>query len=132
MREILFRGKRVDNGEWIEGCLRCWPNGSAGICDKVTQHTFKVDPATVGQYTGVNDKNGSKIFEDDIIAPVLPESESQRGYEWPLMQVKSYCGSFCLYDAAGRLHATIGHFAPSVTLEAKGNIHDNPELLKEE
>ena len=129
MREILFRGKRVDNGLWVKGCLRQYPGGSAAIRDKEIQYTFKVDPETVGQYTGVNDKNGRKIFEDDIIAPVLPGNEFVGSYEWPLMQVKSYCGSFCLYDATGRLHSTIGHFAPAVTLEVKGNIHDNPELL---
>lgn len=121
MREILFRGKRLDNGEWAEGFYQASPTGhhyitTIGAMGCAAPH--KVDPATVGQYTGLKDKNGREIFEDDII-------------EWdPFMMLCGVVGfdegGFC---ANGHFLSDEIHFGEFYG-QVIGNIHDNPDLIE--
>jgi uncharacterized phage protein (TIGR01671 family) len=126
MREILFRGKRTDTKEWIEGVA--FPHDN----DKVTmfrQHSIdgilvgkEVDPETVGQFTGLTDKHGIKIFEGDIVR-----------YNGTIHKV-----IFCTINGSAFFGITmpdrgeIWNF-DGITcankMEVIGNIHDNPELL---
>lgn len=162
MRDIIFKGKRKDNSEWVEGYLF-----DDGMVDSkrmfigslvITEHKglgedvwdighafYEVLPETVGQYTGLTDKNGKKIFEGDIVRTQpysdRPYSKKQKfkshigivryevrhfknslyeqDYEakWNVY-IKDYDGYFC-YD-----------WSPFFKCEVIGNIHDNPELLE--
>lgn len=131
MREILFRGKRLDNGEWVQGDLRQFEVGvyiESYMVDG-SKLNYVVDPATVGQFTGLTDKNGTKIFEGDIVGFVHEKYKDykvkkySRNYVIEFSNTFSYCGyrfrnksiffpckqsTLCMHDC-----------------EIIGNIHDN-------
>lgn len=150
MREILFRGKRIDKGEWTEGYLfKQWNRtfllwGMTGDIPNMTE----VIPETVGQFTGLTDKNGKKIFEGDIVKITYNdrltrrlEKEDYESYmkEFCLVeQVVFYKGAFCSKVEIENmpLYRPLGFdlYAKSMLKEFEiiGNIHDNPELLEVE
>lgn len=133
MREILFRGKRTDNGEWVTGTPFIYADRCKMI-QAVAVHPdfvdegnvyysegFPVDTKTVGQFTGLTDKkNGNRIFEGDIVEISHDAYPSVRG------EVFFKNGSFMLKNVSDVL--TLYGFLP--WCEVIGNIHDNPELLE--
>ena len=117
MREIIFRGKRLDHGEWVSGTMYRIAIDLNPFIMEEDKHgcSYEVDEETVGQYTGMNDKNGQRIFEGDII--------SLRTGRPHVVRFKD--GAFILEDSAIPMSFAI-------KFEIIGNIYDNPELLKEE
>ena len=125
IREVIFRGKRTDNGEWIEGSL-------LGIdwCDKPSTYSiapntpvsvfYSVISETVGQYTGLTDKNGKRIFEGDIVSLVKHDSLIYKVVYVP-----------CRYELVNSkgVNCFVLDIYKSENIEVIGNIHDNPELL---
>lgn len=135
MREILFRGKRLDNGEWVYGHYGEYTNMRSETISAMSvpnKHSiygnlcYDVDPSTVGQFTGLTDKNGKKIFIDDIVEAKRPP-HFQRGVVTQLSD-----GLYVFKEK--KYHDLIDFKLEDVNLErclsAIGNIHDNPELLE--
>lgn len=121
MREILFKAKRLDNGEWVEGYY-IGPIGLLDvheICDihDITGPRVEVDPSTVSQYTGLTDKNGKKIFEGDVVRretdyygkhkvydePVVWEDDIEKGFLG-----EPYTSGYCIHggnwEVIGSIH----------------------------
>lgn len=133
MREILFRGKLAKSGKWSEGNLVV---NKRRICiitpDETPLGTYgQVIPETIGQYTGLVDKNGKKIFEGDIVRWII-QYEREEGlhrvegvdkviYDAPLFELKEEAGFTLAFDNN-----------EAFVLEIIGNIHDTPELLRGE
>ena len=154
MREIMFRGKRLDNGKWVEGHLIRCENERTRICESKTDIfcyekdcsiiqtvAHETETLTVGQYTGLKDKNGKRIFEGDIIKSDNGEQSSisvvKFGEYYPKM---FYLMMDIYFPIAQHINAN-GFFAESTKhedmilfkspfFEIIGNVHDNPELLE--
>lgn len=136
MREIIFKAKRIDNGEWVEGYyLRDqYHIGGKDIIfyrkdsDWFTVYTNKIDIETLCQFTGLCDKNGNKIWENDILMAHLdefyPEDTTCETVEW------GFAG-FVVHEANSTDREYLDKFDLE-NFEVVGNIFDNPELLQEE
>ena len=141
-REILFKAKRIDNGEWVEGQYAYITNPLAEdgkpikhlICNGTSIFNDLIDPDTLCQYTGLTDKNGKKIWENDIVK-CLKRTE---GYELYQVVWRNEFADFGVEPIKPKYGAKypIG-LSDGVTLcghdyRAFGNIFDNPELLEVE
>ena len=122
-RENLYRGKRVDTGEWVEGSLI----GNDVIVGKIvefeedyfcTEFWYKVDPETVGQFTGMTDKKGKKLFEGDVY------SMGEKNILYVVIFDKS---QFIGKQVGNRSLAGLEYWKSDI--EIVGNVYDNPELL---
>ena len=138
MREIIFRGNRKDNGESIFGYYFQKQNPFSADGFPITHYISdcppfgaEVDPETVGQFTGLTDKNGKKIFEGDIVTQNWYDHDEPSDDSFGEVVFCEYDCSFSVMDIQkdgivplGRCHAY--HWEAEVI----GNIHDNPELLE--
>lgn len=129
MREILFRGKRKDNGKWVHGTLNNVLDEVPRIQYAVIEHgmmflaDFDVIPETVGQYTGLKDLHGTRIFEGDVVKSIAA---------WYVVEFEN--GGYGLRPfGKGKLIPIMGHGNFNENeVEVIGNVYDNQELLKGE
>lgn len=140
-REILFRGKK-SNGRWVYGSLvvseniapAIYYNVSKGVADVLDWCYVK--PDTVGQYTGLKDKNGNKIFDGDIVHLKWNGYDGSKVGKDYYRVVTFHEGSFCLSIEDGvhyPVHTPICEYRNShsiVNWVVIGNVTDNPELMK--
>lgn len=145
-REILFKAKRVDNGEWVEGNLLCSSDAEEDFkaliipcfdaymytrdyqADLGVENWYKVDPNTICQYTGLTDKNGKKIWENDICS-----TDIKRPYA--IVEFRNGCFMYNLNDGGEDYYDIMLPVEPLVFsdkyTEVICNIFDNPELCEE-
>lgn len=143
MREILFKAKRKDNGEWVEGTPVFYKDGSMTLIDvneykSVGYHILNngyLDRNTLCQYTGLTDKTGNKIWENDIV-----KRYNANGDEWRISKIvwadHSLNMGWCIEDVkilteySNRLFKVGFDVNDTEKCEVIGNIFDNPELLE--
>ncbi|MCL2570657.1 MAG: YopX family protein [Firmicutes bacterium] len=125
-REILFRGKQIDNGKWVEGVFGISNKNQATIITSFQEYaarvqftSHKVDHATVGQFTGLHDKNGKRVFEGDIVKMAKHNYSGVITFKLGTFYIK-----WSNVVSAGKISFWWN------SIEIIGNIHDNPELDK--
>ena len=137
MREILFKAKRIDNGEWVEGCYLL-SGGKHFIYAEYIEHycmpviiKAEIIPETLCQFTGLTDKSGNKIWENDIV---------NHNGEYAPVKFGKYCscfdygnynfGFYVDFPEKTFYRKELGYWCRKV--EVAGNVFDNKELLQEE
>ena len=126
MREIKFRGKRLDNGEWLYGSLVIL-NGRYFIFDDANRH--EVDPTTVGEFTGLKDEHGKEIYEGDVIRSPLSEDKTRPHRIFYHTGNAAFMGA--LVDRKELCYLRLDQdWIYKFGKEVISNIHDNPEFLK--
>ena len=139
----LFRAKRIDNGEWEIGSLICLPNWEYEIANKCTNPpdsdpmwgkcviTHKVDPSTICQCTGLKDKNGKLIWENDVVE-IVEHQDNVNGLYKVIYCENAHCYAL---ERSVDFHYNFFTFSDLNGFETSskviGNIFDNPELMHE-
>lgn len=136
VRTIIFRGKRFD-GKWVEGSYchaeKLDRSGDEHFIIEYSANgsSYRVDPATVGQYTGLKDKNGKRIFEGDIVAQNWHDHDEPADDSFGEVVFCEYDCSLSVMDVNKDGIVPLGRCsAYHWEAEVIGNIHDNPELLE--
>lgn len=124
-REIKFRGKRLSTRKWVYGSLIQWKDGTMIIIteNREDHSEFYVNPDTVGQYTGLKDRNGKEVYEGDLLSSDGIECE---------VAYDEYRASFHLIIDKIKGSTPLGDMMRSFGLQVIGNRWDNPELLEDE
>ena len=136
-REIKFRGKRLDNGEWVYGCLTRYSDAMSYITvDLIEGEVYEVCSATVGQFTGLQDKNDVEIYGGDVVKVRIKNE-----YFTAVVSYSKHRGCYvfgqkhpqiCYYSLDDIIEDAKMRITSSYNIEGIGNIQDNPELLNEE
>lgn len=137
-REILFRGKQTDNGEWVYGWYCPYPFGRFPVKDAIVPseeamdgcHTFvKIMPDTIGQFTGLFDKNGKRVFEGDVVRCIYAFNKYDLNeFVYVVVWDQEEFG----FKATNGKENYGNHFAylgNCDEIEVIGNIHDNPDKI---
>lgn len=135
MREILFKAKRMDNGEWIQGYLFLFWGKSYILWGMVNDSPdmIEVIPDTICQYTGLTDKNGVKIWENDVVKYEDAEADFEGYHDNVFVNVGKTCITPQGVFFTNRQTVDMDDLwlsECSVDAEVIGNIFDNPELLE--
>lgn len=146
MRDILFKAKQIDTGEWVEGDLIHYESGEVAILEQpfskygyeateISGRTM-VDPNTICQYTGLTDKNGNKIWENDICSVDLISEDDETKencivrYGRRAENFKIELGFNVEWTKTNYLRCDICFWTENREIEVIGNIFDNAELLE--
>lgn len=147
MREILYRGKAINrdpnkqyrmnlkNGDWVFGLLSKLDEYGAEMTNEVGVSRIDVDPNSIGQFTGLADKNGNKIFEGDIVMATTFSSKWVGVIIW-IDEIASFGVRYrhretpTSWEKSSMLKRVSAKLSDEFTAEIIGNIQDNPELLE--
>ena len=130
MRDILFKAKRIDNGEWVQGNLFIEGNRveiTRGTCNGIGIEGIAVDPNTICQFTGLTDKNGNKIWENDIVEVYIRGYHTICTVSWA-----EAVAHFQLWQINTIPNTPTALNLGNYDCEVLGNIFDNADLLKGE
>ena len=143
MREILFKAKRIDNGEWVEGYLiydkrdglyriLVETDYSTGTC-VTADNAPRIDHDTMCQYTGLTDKNGNKIWENDIVKHHFGEDTAviRYGKYQSCFDSQKACHVGFYVDWEDCKRKDLGYWVEMIDCNVVGNVFDNADLLKE-